>query len=275
MADEMGEGELRSEVERLRARVAVLQESLVLESEVNEALTELARNLLSAVSIEDISYEVLEQAKRLTASRFGYVGYMDPETGYLVSPTMTRDIWDACQVKDKSIIFKEFTGLWGWVLDNRATLMTNEPGSDPRSSGVPEGHIPIRRFLSAPALSGGELVGQIALANAERDYTERDVRLVEILADIYAIAIRHERSDEALRRSEEKYRLIYDYTGESIYTYDTSFNLIGVNKTACEFIGYSEEELLGMFQSAGFCDLQVRHSLGNPPQAIIVAGARR
>jgi SAM-dependent methyltransferase len=41
------------------------------------------------------------------------------------------------------------------------------------------------------------------------------------------------------------------------------------------FAFHSEEELLGMFQSAGFCDLQVRHSLGNPPQAIIVTGARR
>ncbi len=51
--------------------------------------------------------------------------------------------------------------------------------------------------------------------------------------------------EEAVRESEEKYRLIYDFTGEAIYTYDTGFNLIGVNKRACELIGYEEQEILG------------------------------
>ncbi|MDY6793862.1 MAG: PAS domain S-box protein [Actinomycetota bacterium] len=34
-------------------------------------------------------------------------------------------------------------------------------------------------------------------------------------------------------------------TDEPIYTYDTDFKLIGVNRKACELIGYSEEEMLG------------------------------
>ena len=53
------------------------------------------------------------------------------------------------------------------------------------------------------------------------------------------------RWEEALRESEERYRLIYDFTGEAIYTYDTDFKMIGVNKKACELIGYQEHELLG------------------------------
>ncbi|MDI6830391.1 MAG: PAS domain S-box protein [Actinomycetota bacterium] len=53
------------------------------------------------------------------------------------------------------------------------------------------------------------------------------------------------RWEEALRESEEKYRLIYDFTGEAIFTYDTDMRLIGVNRKACELIGYGEHELLG------------------------------
>ncbi len=53
------------------------------------------------------------------------------------------------------------------------------------------------------------------------------------------------RWEEALRESEEKYRLIYDFTGEAIFTYDTEMRLIGVNRKACELIGYGEHELLG------------------------------
>ena len=245
MTDDGVVAELRDELERLRLRMNDLEETLARESEVGAVLADLSRKLLSAASIEDISYEILEHAKRLTGSRFGYAGFIDPHTGHLVSPTMTGDIGEAGQAENKSVLFTESSGLWEWALENRTSVMTNDPTGDPGSSGMPEGRLPIRRFLCVPAMSGDILVGQIVLADADRDYTDRDVARAELLADYYALAIQRERAEEALRQSEEKYRLIYDFTGEAIYTYDTGFILIGVNKKACEFIGYSDEELLG------------------------------
>jgi hypothetical protein len=169
------------------------------ESSISEALAEVSNVIISSPSIEDLSFAVLEHARRLTGSRFGYVGYIDQETGYLVSPTLTRDVWDACEVQEKDIVFKEFRGLWGWVLKNKEPLCTNTPREDHRSSGTPQGHIPIDRFLAVPALFEEKLVGQIALANPEKDYTEQDVALAGRLAALYAIGIRRKRDEEALR----------------------------------------------------------------------------
>ena len=118
---------------------------------MNAALAELSSALILPKPIEDISWMVLEHAKHLTLSGFGYVGFIDPDTGYLVSVTMTRDIWDTCHVPDKEIIFKKFSGLWGWVLENRKPLLTNAPAQEPMSSGTPPGHIPISRFISCDA----------------------------------------------------------------------------------------------------------------------------
>jgi PAS domain S-box-containing protein len=174
------------------------ERALKWQQEIDAAMADLSKDLLESIPIEDISYRVLEHAKRLTGSTFGYVGYIDPESGYLVCPTMTRDIWEQCRVPDKDIVFKEYGGLWGWVLENRQSLMTNAPGEDPRSSGVPPGHVPIERFLSAPAMIGDELVGQIALANPESDYSERDLRLTQRLASIYALALQRKRAEDAL-----------------------------------------------------------------------------
>ncbi|MBI5681101.1 MAG: PAS domain S-box protein [Methanobacterium sp.] len=185
-------------------------DALEWEVEVNKALAKLSSKLLSSASIEEISDLVLKYAKRLTESEFGFVGYIDPDTGFIVLTTMTRDIWDQCQVPDKSAIFEKFGGLWGWVLDNKESLVTNNPEEDPRSTGTPEGHIKIQRFLSAPALIGEKLVGQVALANSKREYNEQDVLLVERLADIYAIAIKRKQSEDALKISEEKYRRIVE-----------------------------------------------------------------
>lgn len=169
------------------------------EAQVRGALAELSSALLTPKPIEDISALVLEHAKRLTGSPLGFVGYIDPLTGYLVTPTLTRDVWHECNVPDKNIVFKKFTGLWGWVLENKKPLLTNAPAADPRSSGTPPGHIPIRRFLSVPALLGDNLVGQVAVANADRDYNEEDLGVVERLAALYSIALQRERAEEEIK----------------------------------------------------------------------------
>jgi|Deesub1362A_J573_1020465.scaffolds.fasta_scaffold00093_59 PAS domain S-box-containing protein/putative nucleotidyltransferase with HDIG domain len=180
------------------------EEALSWELRVNSAVAELSSALISTITIGDLSYIVLEKAKSLTDSAFGYVGYIDPHTGCLICPTLTRDIWETCQVAAKDIVFEKFTGLWGWVLENRKSLLTNTPLDDPRSSGTPQGHIPIKRFLSAPALIGEMLVGQVAVANAERDYTERDLEMIERLAALYAVAVQRKWAEKELKKHHDQ-----------------------------------------------------------------------
>jgi signal transduction histidine kinase len=179
------------------------EETLQWQSEVESSVAELSTALLEPGSLEGISVGVLEQAKQLTGSAFGYVGYIDPETGYLICPTMTRDIWDECQVPDKDYVFESFGGLWGWVLEHREPLLTNNLQDDPRSSGVPAGHVPIQRFLSVPAIIDGELIGQIALVNAGRDYTAQDLALVKRLASLYAFALQRHWTERQIVQQKE------------------------------------------------------------------------
>ncbi len=214
-------GSMNDITERKRA-----EEALSWELEVNATIADMSSTLLSSANVDEISSFVLEHAKRLTGSVYGYVGYIDPKTGYLVCPTMTRDMFDICKVKDKNNILKDFQGLFGWVLINGKSLLTNTPADDPRSSGTPAGHIPIHRFLSAPALlkrdlvgqlsvaspvgnkihimryyDKGKLVGQVALANSDRDYTDRDLAFIERLADLYAIAINRNWTEMQIKES--------------------------------------------------------------------------
>ena len=171
------------------------------EARVEAAMADLAMALIRSATVGEIASLVLDKAKQLTDSPFGFVGYLDPETDHLISLTLTEDIWDVCQVPGKTVVFEEPRGLWGWALQHRAPLLTNRPSDDPRSCGTPPGHIPIERLLAVPAIFGGDLVGLVALANAAHDYGDRDLALVERLAALYTLAVQQMHSEEALREA--------------------------------------------------------------------------
>jgi diguanylate cyclase (GGDEF)-like protein/PAS domain S-box-containing protein len=172
--------------------------SLAAESSINAALVDLSRALMSKTSLTDIPGLVLEHAMYLTGSEIGFVGYIDKQTGYLISTNRSLAGIDQIRCKEHTQMFQEFTGLSGWVLKNKQSIIANHPKDDPRASGLPASHIPIHRFLSAPAIVNDRLVGQIALANSPKDYEAADLTIVERLSTLYGAAVYQQQLREKL-----------------------------------------------------------------------------
>ena len=179
------------------------EESLLWELKVNTAMADVARLLITSRTIETTSSFVLEMARQFTGSEFGFVGHIDPQTGCFVSSTFSGKVWEQCREKNKTDVFQKPGGLFGWVLENRKLLITNTPAEDPRSTGTPSGLVPIYRFLSVPSLLGETSVGQIAVANSDRNYTDRDAQFLERLATLYAIAVQHTQEEDKLHHEKE------------------------------------------------------------------------
>jgi len=216
------------------------------EVEINAALAETAGKLVSTALLEEIPALILEQARRLTSSEYGFVGYIDNQTGYLNVPTLTGAVWDVCQVQNKDLVFREFGGLWGWVLNHREALLTNSPDNDPRSTGTREGHVPIRSFLGVPALLGDTLVGMIGLANAAPAYTEQDLSIAQTLGALYAMALERRKHEEQTAQSEKRLRAIIEAipTGVMIIDPDTHV-VLEANPLALNMIGAPRDRIVG------------------------------
>ncbi len=164
------------------------------------SVSDVSERLLSPTPIEEMSSVVLEHARRLTASTSAFVGHVDERTGTLMPAALTPDARDMLGVhpgRDGSI--HENSGLWRWVLEKRRAILTNMTSLDPRFTGMPEWHLPVRQFLAVPAIMSGSIVGLIVVANSENPYVERDLKAVERLATLYAIAVHRTRTENELR----------------------------------------------------------------------------
>ena len=53
-----------------------------------------------------------------------------------------------------------------------------------------------------PALVGNKAVGQIALANSDRGYSDRELDAITRMAKLYALAVQRMRRQTALKNSE-------------------------------------------------------------------------
>jgi diguanylate cyclase (GGDEF)-like protein/PAS domain S-box-containing protein len=231
---------------------------LVWEAMVNSAIADLSKSLMTSLSLEDIASLVNGHARNLTGSKLAFCGHINLVTGALMVPGMVGEGWESLGTEAKPSEFNQFDGLWGWVLKHGQPLLDNHPDQDPKATGTPPWHPPIHRFLSVPALIEGQLVGLIALANADRDYTPRDQELCERLAMLYAQAIHRQRLDETLRESEIGLQTILDHVQTGVLLIDPAIHVIvDANPVAVEMIGGPKDQIVGSVCHKFVCPKEV------------------
>jgi PAS domain S-box-containing protein len=154
----------------------------------------------------------LEKAIQLTGSRIGFIFLYFEEQERFVLSTFSKsaktessidNIPDRMNLAD--------SGLLGEAIRQRKPLIVNNyPLNNGHGKGFPPGHIPLRKFLSVPLFNNEKIVAVIGLANKETDYDEADALQLTLLMDGVWKETERNQAEEALRQSEERYRVIID-----------------------------------------------------------------
>lgn len=193
----MGYGALLIAKNDLSRRQA--ERELAFEAKYNRVVAELSTLLLAADSVDQISSVLLAKARELTASQHGLVGFVDQESGNLKVACLTEGVMEQCRMTPpQTLTLHKGEGMFGWMFDQQDAFYTNEPANHHHFRGVPAGHIAIRRLLAAPAFYEGRLIGQLVLANADRDYGDHDLEVVRHLASLYALAVKQQWAEDRI-----------------------------------------------------------------------------
>jgi PAS domain S-box-containing protein len=201
---------------------------------------------------KDMYDAVLQVILKAMESQFGVFAYKD-EHGALVAPSMTRDIWEQCNIPDKTIRFPPETWgdtIWARAIRQKRSLGKNEPGL------VPEGHVPIENVMVVPLLYRDEVFAHFEVANKKGGYSESDKDWLEGIAQFIAPVLHarlerdrkeaaRQQAEEALAAHLEFLRLLLDTIPNPIFFKDAQGAYLGCNKAFEDFLGVTRQEIVG------------------------------
>jgi PAS domain S-box-containing protein len=210
------------------------------------AINEVFNRVMSCRTEEELGRVFLAFAQELTGSKIGFIGEIN-EMGRLDTIAVSETSWQACRIPAQDAARKinnmNIQGIWGSVLKTGQSLIANEPATHPEAVGVPPGHPPVTSFLGAPLKEeDGRAMGIIALANKEESYEAADQETVEGLAMALVEALKHWRSEAALRQAELKYRIVAHNTSDWVFWVTPAGKFQYISSACRQITGYGPED---------------------------------
>ena len=97
-----------------------------------------------------------------------------------------------------------------------------------------------------PLVHQGKLFGKFMVYfNTLHIFNEEEVQLIQTIARHVAFAIFRQQAENALRASEEMYRILYEDNPSMYFTADENGRVMSVNKYGISQLGFAPEELVG------------------------------
>lgn len=103
-----------------------------------------------------------------------------------------------------------------------------------------------RAWWAIPFLAkNGELLGLLSLYfDRPCAPTKLDDELIAMISSLAGIVVQHDRDEERLRESEQRFRITFEQAAVGVALLDRDSNWLQVNQTFCDIVGYHQPELL-------------------------------
>ena len=231
---------------RRQAETERRQADEILSRERNQLKALLNICQMADTQIKEIGSFVIEECIRISGSELGFFGFINEDETLMTAHLWSEKVMESCTMDNKPVEFPcGNAGIWAEAIRQRKPVIVNDYNKpDPLKKGCPEGHVALSRLMSIPIIEGGKVVAVTTVANKRESYTESDYLHIHLfLENIWSI-IQRQRSLEALRVSEERFRTIADFTYNWETWRDVEHRYIYISPACERTTGYRVEEFM-------------------------------
>jgi len=225
-----------AEPERKEILGQVLRQSILLEG-INKVLIEAAR----CETDEEVARTCLMVAQELTGSKFAFICERN-SSGRFDTIAISDSGWDACRIPKDEALLKikdtEMLGIERRPIEERRSMIFNDPTSDPDWRGLPKGHPPITCLLGVPLIQADRATGMICLANKESGYGLADQEEIEMISVAFVQVLQRKRAEMDLKASEKKYRSLVENALVGVYKTTLSGDFVFSNKALARMLEF-------------------------------------
>jgi PAS domain S-box-containing protein len=264
---EKTKGQLIEELQRLRQRVAELQESENQRKRTEAEIVQLNRELTTLNRVSQVLTSTLDLQETLAIITDHVTWLLGVEAASVILHDEAKgDLWFAAASGEGADFMQSARltlgqGIAGWVVQQGEPVIVPDVSEDTRwfgdfdkESGLTTGSI-----LCVPLQTKGQTIGAIEVMNKESGtFDQEDLRLLTSMAAPAATAIETARSydqaqkeiaerrraEEALQESEENFRALADNANDGIMIAADRGAHVYANRRMAEITGYSVPELL-------------------------------
>ena len=199
----------------------------------------------SSRTSEELLIIFLDETEYLTESENGFYHVINEDQNTLSLQTWsTRTINTFCSAGPSAehCPLSE-AGAWAESFRKRKPIINNSYINMPIKNKFPQGHATIYRQLTVPVFRGNKIVAILGVGNKKTDYTSQDIEIVQELADLSWETISLKIANEALQKSERRFRMLFEQAPIGIDLVSPQGIPILANKALVNMLGYSEKEL--------------------------------
>jgi signal transduction histidine kinase len=175
-----------------KARTAAFRQQL-------ESLYSISIEISRLHELPPVLDRALGYCLELTRSAFGFIGLLNGNEQMDVAAIKGFEPSDP-SFYEKFRLIPVRPSVFGVVITNQRSKISNDVAHDPDRVGQPRGHPPVRTFMGVPLQVGEKVIGMIGVANKLSGYTADEERLLSTFANQVAVAIENARLYEDQRR---------------------------------------------------------------------------
>jgi PAS domain S-box-containing protein len=215
----------------------------------NEALNASKMHLIqfsAEHSLDVLLGELLNETEKLTGSIISFIHFVDDnEESIILQNWSDRTKAEFCKAEGKGLHYPiSEAGVWTDCVRKRKPVIHNDYPSLPHRKGLPEGHAELIRELVVPIFRGEKITAILGIGNKPSDYTQQDVQTALILANSGWEIVERMKTEEALKVSQLKYRIIADNTYDWEFWRAPDGSYLYQSPSCKRITGYSAEEFI-------------------------------